>query len=124
MSSGFGGTANSVCLGCEQPRTAARLDRFRTRFMRLLARGSESVPPVYAAMAPEDVLTALPDTSQELREAIAAGCCILYTVAEGHCDPSCGSGWCCYHVVSTGCKMDRYECVNVPCSTGNFTTGC
>jgi hypothetical protein len=52
-------------------------------------------------------------------------CCTHYTVAEGHCQAGgCGSGSCCYHVVSTGCSIDKYLCVDLPCSTGDFSTGC
>lgn len=76
-------------------------------------------------MSTEEVLAALsPTASPALREAVAAGCCIIYTVAEGNCTPSCGSGWCCYHAVSSECKINVYECVNVPCSRGTFSTGC
>ena len=81
--------------------------------------------PVYTAVAPDEVLAALPPTaSQALRHAIAAGCCVTYTVAEGHCTPACGSGACCFHVVSTDCGINSYECVNRSCDKGNFTTGC
>jgi hypothetical protein len=81
---------------------------------------------VPVALSPDQVLTALPPgASQALRDAIASGCCTHYTVSEGDCGSGgCGSGKCCYHVVSTDCGINVYECVEVPCSTGNFSTGC
>lgn len=64
------------------------------------------------------------DASAALKQAIASGCCIKYTRDEGHCSPKCGSGWCCYHVTSSGCGLNEIECVNVSCAEGNFTSGC
>ena len=77
-------------------------------------------------LTPDEVLRVLaPEASPALRAALQADCCIHYTVAEGQCKSGgCGSGSCCYHVVSTGCNINEYTCVGVPCSTGNFSTGC
>lgn len=88
--------------------------------------GSTPVGSVPRAISPEELLAALPaGASPALREALQSGCCIHYTVAEGHCQAGgCGSGSCCYHVVSTGCDINLYECLPYPCSTGNFSTGC
>jgi hypothetical protein len=82
-----------------------------------------SVP---SPLTPEEVLQALPpEASPALREALQSGCCIHYTVSEGDCGSGgCGAGWCCYHAVSTGCGINEYTCVHVPCSTGNFSSGC
>lgn len=69
------------------------------------------------------VLAALPrDAPVGLREAIASGCCLTYTRTEGECSPSCGAGYCCYTI--SGCYEAGPLCINVPCSRGNFTTGC
>lgn len=77
-------------------------------------------------VAPEEVLTALPaEASPKLRAAIQSGCCIHYYVAEGQCVAGgCGSGRCCYHIVSTACHIDEYQCLSYPCSKGNFSSGC
>ena len=77
-------------------------------------------------MAVADVLGALPsDAPPELRAAIESGCCTYYTVAEGMCvEGGCGSGRCCYHVVSAACGINAYQCIAYPCSHGNFSTGC
>lgn len=74
----------------------------------------------------EAALSALaPDVSPALREAIASGCCTYFYVAEGMCGTGgCGSGKCCYHVVSPACGIDKYECLNYSCSKGDFSTGC
>lgn len=74
----------------------------------------------------DEVLKALPhDASQALRDALQATCCIHYTVSEGDCVAGgCGTGKCCYHVVSTNCGIDEYVCLDYPCDTGNFSTGC
>jgi hypothetical protein len=74
----------------------------------------------------DDALKVLPPlASQALREAIQSGCCIHYTVAEGECQAGgCGNGRCCYHVVSTACSINEYMCLDLPCSTGNFSIGC
>ena len=81
---------------------------------------------VVTLVSTEEALRALgPNVSPALREAIASGCCTYFTVAEGMCGTgSCGSGRCCYHVVSTGCGINQYECLDYPCSKGNFSTGC
>jgi hypothetical protein len=65
-----------------------------------------------------------PDAPQALIDAIEDGCCITYTRDEGQCGGPCGTGWCCYHVVSSGCDINEVICVNVSCAEGNFTTGC
>lgn len=74
----------------------------------------------------EEVLTALaPEASEKLRAALTSGCCTHFYVAEGHCGSGgCGSGKCCFHVVSSACGIDQYECLDFPCSKGNFSTGC
>jgi hypothetical protein len=71
------------------------------------------------------VLNALPpDAPTGLAAAIESQCCITYTRDEGHCGSPCPSGYCCYHVVSTGCGLDEVTCIEVSCAEGNFTTGC
>jgi hypothetical protein len=71
------------------------------------------------------ILNALPaDAPANLVAAIEAGCCTTYTRDEGHCNGSCGTGYCCYHVVSTNCGIDDVACIQVSCAEGNFTTGC
>lgn len=81
---------------------------------------------VVAVVSREEALSALgPSASPALREAIASGCCVYFTVAEGMCGTgSCGTGRCCYHAVSTACGINQYECLNYPCSKGDFSTGC
>lgn len=88
--------------------------------------GSDAAASGPGSVQAADVLRALPaDASQALRDAIAAGCCVHYTVAEGQCVPGgCGTGRCCYHIVSTDCGLDEYQCLDYPCDTGNFSTGC
>jgi hypothetical protein len=78
------------------------------------------------ALTADEVVKALPESApQALRDALLANCCTHYTVAEGECGTGgCGSGSCCYHIVSTECSINKYSCVGVPCSTGNFSTGC
>lgn len=69
------------------------------------------------------VFDALPlDAPDGLREAIAGGCCLRYTRTEGECSPACGTGHCCYKI--SGCYTAGPLCISVPCSTGDFTTGC
>ena len=77
-------------------------------------------------LTPEEVLAVLPrDAPAELRAAIQSGCCIQYTVSEGHCGSGgCGAGRCCYHVYGPACQLDYYTCLDYPCSHGNFSTGC
>ena len=72
------------------------------------------------------ILNALPaDAPTGLIEAIEAGCCTTYTRDENNCGSGgCGTGWCCYHVVSTACGINEVVCINVSCAEGNFTTGC
>lgn len=71
------------------------------------------------------ILNALPpDAPANLRTAIEDGCCITYTRDEGACNPACGSGFCCYHVVSKDCGIDEITCIEVSCAEGNFSTGC
>ncbi|HEX3617105.1 MAG TPA: hypothetical protein VHU61_11240 [Solirubrobacteraceae bacterium] len=78
------------------------------------------------ALTADEVLKVLPsEASPALREALRSGCCTHYTVSEGDCRAGgCGTGNCCYHVVSTACGINEYTCVGVPCDTGNFSTGC
>lgn len=72
------------------------------------------------------ILNALPaDAPSALRDAIDAGCCTTYTLDEHHCGSNnCPSGYCCYHVVSTGCGINEVVCLEVSCSEGDFSTGC
>jgi hypothetical protein len=72
------------------------------------------------------ILNALPaDAPSALVTAIQNGCCTTYTLDEHHCGSgSCPSGYCCYHVVSTGCGINEVVCIEVGCDTGDFTTGC
>jgi hypothetical protein len=79
-----------------------------------------------ASVAAEELLKVLPpEVSPALRDAIASGCCIHYTVAEGMCGSGgCGTGSCCYHAVGAACGIDKYECLPYPCSKGDFSTGC
>lgn len=79
-----------------------------------------------AQLTVKEVLDMLPpEVSPKVRAAIASGCCTHYYVAEGRCVPGgCGTGRCCYHIVSTACSIDTYECLSYPCSKGNFSTGC
>jgi hypothetical protein len=88
-----------------------------------LARADQA-PTAQVAVA--DVLAALPpDASPQLIAAIQSSCCTHYTVAQFHCGSGgCGSGFCCYHIVSTACGIDTYACLNYPCSHGNFSSGC
>jgi hypothetical protein len=88
--------------------------------------GFTPVGSVPRAISPEELLAALPSgASPVLRAALQADCCIHYTVAEGHCQGGgCGSGNCCYHAVGPGCGVDVYECLQHPCSFGDFSTGC
>jgi hypothetical protein len=66
-----------------------------------------------------------PDAPSNLAAAIEAGCCVTYTRDEDHCSSGpCPSGYCCYHVVSSGCGVDIVTCIEVSCAEGNFTTGC
>ena len=90
------------------------------------ASGGHAVEPTRVSLTADEVLAALPaEAAPELRAAIQSGCCTHYYVAEGQCVAGgCGSGRCCYHVVSTACGIDRYECLDFPCSKGNFSTGC
>lgn len=69
------------------------------------------------------VLDALPpDAPVGLREAVASGCCLKYTRTEGECSPACGTGHCCYTI--SGCYDAGPLCISVPCSRGDFTSGC
>lgn len=82
---------------------------------------TSEVPRIPASM----ILNSLPaNAPAALTQALASGCCIKYTRDEGHCSPKCGSGWCCYHVVSSGCGLNMVTCINVSCAEGNFTSGC
>jgi hypothetical protein len=88
--------------------------------------GFTPVGSVPSSLTAEQLLEALPpEASPALRAALQADCCIHYTVAEGMCGAGgCGTGWCCYHAVSTGCNIDQHECLPFPCSKGTFSTGC
>lgn len=73
----------------------------------------------------ELVLKALPaDVPAELVAAIESGCCTYYYRDEWHCGGPCPTGSCCYHIVSYNCGIDIVACVEVNCSTGDFSTGC
>jgi hypothetical protein len=86
---------------------------------------SEAGQAGFVQLSAEEVLGALgPEASPALRSALESNCCTHYTVAEGMCGGDCGTGRCCYHVVSTDCDINVYECVGFPCSHGNYSTGC
>lgn len=116
---------NAVCVGCGDGR-AGRFARLSSRLSALIGARQGRELAGFTRMAIEDVLAALPsDAPQELRDMIASGCCTYYTVAEGMCGSSgCGTGRCCYHIVSTACPTNEYRCLDYPCDHGNFTTGC
>lgn len=116
---------NAVCVGCGK-RPASPFARLSSWLSAPIGARRASARAGYTRMEIEGVLNALPaDAPEDLREAIASGCCTYYTVAEGFCGSSgCGTGNCCYHIVSTACGKDVYQCVNHPCSYGNYSTGC
>jgi hypothetical protein len=127
MTTGAGSTANSVCIGCGQPAAAGIVARFAARIAAIVRTPrAEAGRAGFVQLSAEEVLGALgPDASPALRSALGSNCCIHYTVAEGMCPGgSCGTGKCCYHVVSTDCGINNYECIAYPCSHGNFSTGC
>jgi hypothetical protein len=93
----------------------------------LLGTGSARAAAAQTTQLPATmILNALPTNAPPaIRAAIDAGCCVTYTLDEHHCGSgSCPSGYCCYHVVSTDCGLDEVACIEVGCSTGNFSTGC
>jgi hypothetical protein len=90
------------------------------------AGGARAATPETNQLPATMILNALPtDAPTALIDAIEAGCCTTYTRDENHCGSGgCGTGWCCYHVVSTACDINEVICINVSCAEGNFTTGC
>lgn len=90
------------------------------------AGGARAATPETNQLPATMILNALPtDAPTALIDAIEAGCCTTYTRDENHCGlGGCGTGWCCYHVVSTACDINEVICINVSCAEGNFTTGC
>lgn len=115
---------NAICVGCGE-RPSSPFARLSARLSALIVGRGRRTDVSFTRMSIEDALSALPpDAPQDLREAIASGCCTHYTVAEGMCGGAgCGSGWCCYHIVSD-CGPSGYQCVQHPCSYGNYSTGC
>lgn len=89
----------------------------------LTARGAAAAVTPTRRLSAAEALAILPaDAPESLAQAIASGCCLHFTRAEGACGAPCPAGQCCY--TWSGCTSGGPICLNYTCIKGNFSTGC